>query len=1287
MTSDVALQGDAALEQKRVQAKRLLAKQKLLNNSPSYGSLPATGGNENIVIGNTGETVSAPLGTAEEFSFIQNDPVFDTPSSTFEETGAQFEKQAAYVALVANAYGLVADDEVAGFVADRSRALASAQARQPEYMKEFNERWENSNGFFEGAGVILSSPRAIGRQVVTQSASAAIPLLAGAGGAKGGAATGAGIAAIGGQLGPQAAAPEELVTVPVAAGIGSVVGGLSGTFTGGTIVEVGAEIDGMLREAGVDVTDANQVLKALQNDTLMNDIKSKAERKGITTAAVDTLFQLVGGRFLKAAKVKEAGKIGTAAAGTADVAVQSVGEGVGEAAGQFAKDGQVDWKDAALEAVTSLGQSTGQTAIGTTLQGAPAVARQAKKQVVDIKNKIDAVEITDTTTDAEIDALETEISSAERDVISAVAENQIIALEAQQQAEIVAEAENLKAQIDSIPDVQVNKPSSFKEILGRTPETISQFIKKTGGIKDVSSELKARDITNKSMVGLITKENRTITTESGKITQDAQVDAVRERVFEAGFFPDKNDYNDISDSELFDAIANDVSGEKVYKFDDLQEINEIASGSQGSEQAFFERGIDRDSTVDDIVNVIRKERDLGKFTPRELIEIAPVAELETASDQFVEDVQEIKVDSYGLQSGSLLGGLGDFFRDFGVGVERLLTPISTRVRNIDKRLFMRLRKFEFNVKTQNIADNQQIRPFLLSLQKLDNETFLALDFALKNGQFDIVDEIAANNNIVEEVSAVKEVLDDIFDRAKSAGVDVEYRADFFPRRVNDVEGLIDHFKGSEFWNVIQEAIRARETKADRTLTNEERIVVINNLMRGFKVEGVSLAQKGVFKERTIEEITPQINQFYETSDQALINYISIANDAIETSKLFGKAVDINGEKDLSGSIGAFVNELSDAGRITTRQASTLKEVLNARFNEGRMGWITSAVRDLSYIDVMGSPLNALTQVGDLAPSMYNAGVVNALQTLPSSFRETGQINNIQDLGIDTIYEEFRNGSMTSKGVTKVFELTGLSKIDRVGKLTLVNSTLKKAKSRAQAGDAKLLAELEIMFEGDAQRVMNDLAEGRMNDDVKFYAFNTLLDFQPVAKSEMPEYYLRTGNLRILYMLKTFTVRQLDIYRREVISNLNTAARTGDAKLAGKAMVNFVRLAGFWIVMGSSADYLKDLLRSLFGGSEVEEPEDYVVDNMLKAFGFSRYQLNMVAKKGVTEVAGDMFLPPDKFFTNVQKDFKKLNKGELTLDNSKSIRSIPIGGELYYFWFGGGSGNADGGKKKSELLTR
>ena len=61
--------------------------------------------------------------------------------------------------------------------------------------------------------------------------------------------------------------------------------------------------------------------------------------------------------------------------------------------------------------------------------------------------------------------------------------------------------------------------------------------------------------------------------------------------------------------------------------------------------------------------------------------------------------------------------------------------------------------------------------------------------------------------------------------------------------------------------------------------------------------------------------------------------------------------------------------------------------------------------------------------------------------------------------------------------------------------------------------------------------MKEFADGKITDNTKLVLFNKLLDFQPVAKSEMPQVYLENPNGRIFYMLKSFTLKQFDIFSK------------------------------------------------------------------------------------------------------------------------------------------------------------
>ena len=59
-----------------------------------------------------------------------------------------------------------------------------------------------------------------------------------------------------------------------------------------------------------------------------------------------------------------------------------------------------------------------------------------------------------------------------------------------------------------------------------------------------------------------------------------------------------------------------------------------------------------------------------------------------------------------------------------------------------------------------------------------------------------------------------------------------------------------------------------------------------------------------------------------------------------------------------------------------------------------------------------------------------------------------------------------------------------------------------------------------------QEVIQQLKDGKSTEDVDFLMFSTLLDYQPVTLSNMPVKYLEMPNGRVLYTLKTFTIKQL-----------------------------------------------------------------------------------------------------------------------------------------------------------------
>jgi len=264
----------------------------------------------------------------------------------------------------------------------------------------------------------------------------------------------------------------------------------------------------------------------------------------------------------------------------------------------------------------------------------------------------------------------------------------------------------------------------------------------------------------------------------------------------------------------------------------------------------------------------------------------------------------------------------------------------------------------------------------------------------------------------------------------------------------------------------------------------------------------------------------------------------------------------------------------------------------------------------------------------------------------------------EDLGIERIAQEFADADTLSNAVSWVFRRVGLEKIDSIGKETLINNAFENYKSMAARNPEQLKKDIRHIFGKETDSVITDLVGGQPTDNVKLLVYHRLLDFQPVALSEMPEWYLNSGNGRIFYMLKTYTMKQIDVFRREVYQEM----RSGDPQRRMQGMRNLLSLGFALTFANAGADELKDLI----SGKETKF-EDHVIENLLTMGGASRYMQMQVRREGAGSAFFGKILPPFKFVDSISRDvFSGVE------DGVRSVESIPLAGKLYYWHFGRGS---------------
>ena len=607
----------------------------------------------------------------------------------------------------------------------------------------------------------------------------------------------------------------------------------------------------------------------------------------------------------------------------------------------------------------------------------------------------------------------------------------------------------------------------------------------------------------------------------------------------------------------------------------------------------------------------------------------------------------------------------------------IFTPISSRLERINPELKNTLRNHEFKIAQDTQRHNKAVLPLLNSSKNMSKGDAKIFDLARKNGDDEVIDAIARKYDIHDELNKTREVLDELHDRARNVGIDVQYRKNYFPRVVKNSSAFSAYLKNRKDWSKIREMIEEHARKKGMKytdLTLEEQTGIVNNFLRGFGNK-TDLSTPGSAKARTIEIVDDELDQFYENTDQALAGYVVRMNDEIAAREFFGKHIkNESGEAlPLDDSIGSYVLKLMADGKIRPDEEEIVSNILKARFSRGKMNGALDAYRHVEYISTMGSPISAVTQIGDLAFSLYNSGFYHTFKGMAKVFRgkKGGKLTR-EELGVEQIAQEFSKQNFSGKVLDKTFKLVGLDALDKLGKETLVNSHLSKLKSQAKRRDPKLIKDLQVMFDGaEIPKVLDELAEGSITPNTKLIAFNRLLDFQPVAKSEMPVTYLKNPNGRIFYMLKSFTIKQFDVFRREAIDKLVS----GSIAEKRTAMKNLLRLSMMFVAANATADEIKDFML----GRDTP-PSDRLTENVLRLFGATRFDIYKAQTDGAGTATLKKILFPTSLFDSLVKDGsnmleeKTYKTGPLEGERYKSetVQRIPGGGKLYYWWLGRGA---------------
>jgi hypothetical protein len=657
------------------------------------------------------------------------------------------------------------------------------------------------------------------------------------------------------------------------------------------------------------------------------------------------------------------------------------------------------------------------------------------------------------------------------------------------------------------------------------------------------------------------------------------------------------------------------------------------------------------------------------------------------------------------------------------GTGSFLGGARTRLENISAKLGAKYIGLERNIATHESRTIKAVQPFMAKTKTMNKADAADFDYAMKNADSAKLNELVDKYQMRAEYDAVRATLDQLREDAIDTGLAIGKIEDYFPRVLRDSKGMLNAMgKGDDFPVFTR---RIREYAADlgvsyNTLSDDLKAELINSMIEN-NYNG--MGGLSATKSRKFEKIPAELNQFYLNSNAAMLQHIHNMVKHIEYRKFLGhipkKVASIRHElgvtqaeikvqsklmheattedakesarqkrneligtekqleaylskyllqRDYKENIATYIMKLIADGEIQPHQERIVQEVLNARLHEHGATGAWAAYKNLALIDTMGSPISAITQIGDFTWALYEGGgLFGGLKAISKAFRKDVVFDRT-DYGLERIAQEFTESDTFAGAVDKVFGLVGIKAITGKASDSLLNAISDKLTRQANANDANLLKKLETYFENDANQVLSDLKNGVINDNTRLMIYSRYLDFAPVTLSELPIKYQTSGNGRVFYMLKSYTLKLFDVYRREAVKEIFS----GDKQRAIQGMKNLTMILALLMLTGAGADELKDYILG-----RNTDFDDRVTDNLWKLAGLSKFITWQVRREGLGTAAFKQIMPPFAFVNAVGNDIihatdiNRHPKNEMWVNGLDTTNSIPVVGKWVWWRYGRG----------------
>ncbi len=635
-------------------------------------------------------------------------------------------------------------------------------------------------------------------------------------------------------------------------------------------------------------------------------------------------------------------------------------------------------------------------------------------------------------------------------------------------------------------------------------------------------------------------------------------------------------------------------------------------------------------------------------------------------------------------------GASDEIYDFWNDITQ---PITTRLRNMGlPHLAGRVNEHDLITGTQLGARQAVREQYGLAAAKLPKEMQELAKLHVLNGSFASVRN-RFPREFQEQFDNVRKMLDDELIDMNDVGIDIGGVDDFFPRQF-DYAGFAksEGISIGKSNDLLAKAINSKmNLQGANKLTqkdigkfpeligkhlNEQEIAqaVARGVAKPGSTVGISPVTSSL-KARTVDQIKPDMLQWYSDPAASLNDHVNRMTIRINDRRFFGgKAINevtegqfqakVDDATMMRGFIDDHAARMVAKGEITTNEMDEVIRLLNARFVGGKdqPHSLLVGAKNIMYSATLGNPIAASTQLGDLGGAAYLNGIDDGVKGIVRSFGRNVDGFKIEDFGLQALVEPVSAGK-TQKILDWSLRLGGFKAMDKLGKESVMNSTWGKLQKIAKKPPAQARAEIKARYgarlgEQEVESIYKGILTGdTTNPHVRLAVFSDLTKIQPISMSEMPVAYLNNPNMRIFFMLKTFTLKQIDLMRQDVLKEIGDGVRANNKTKVRDGILNMGKLLGTIGAANMGINASKQWMM----GKDVELG-DTIVNGILRNYGLSNYTLKQLQKGEPFSAAADLISPAVGVFENPLKEaMHTVSGGKWGMDTKgRWVDSLPYG---------------------------